>query len=302
VYAIMAAMKAVQDTVGRAWEWLTGPYGPDPRVAGWPLLDPVSPWAISLLYLVGIAAGTRLMRRREAFTLRTFSLVHNALLLGLSLFMATECVLAAGAHFGWWGPNARPGARYLCVDPATAERVMTPTARRLARVLYIHYLSKAYEFVDTFIMVFKKKHKQISFLHVYHHATTFAPVWYHVVKYHAGGEAWVCCALNSAIHVLMYSYYLLSALYPASTKQQGFGGLVQAYLRRVKPLMTYSQMGQFLILMAQGAYLLTTDYVPKIQPFYLLVQCAIFFGLFANFALQEYGGSRRKKRADEKSQ
>jgi hypothetical protein len=39
---------------------------------------------------------------------------------------------------------------------------------------------------------------------VYHHATTFAPVWWAVVRYGPGGEAYFCCALNSAIHVLMY--------------------------------------------------------------------------------------------------
>lgn len=33
---------------------------------------------------------------------------------------------------------------------------------------------------------------------------SFFPVWWQVVKYHAGGEAWFCCALNSFIHVLMY--------------------------------------------------------------------------------------------------
>jgi GNS1/SUR4 family len=28
-------------------------------------------------------------------------------------------------------------------------------------------------------------------------------VWYSVIRFGPGGEAWFCCALNSAIHVLM---------------------------------------------------------------------------------------------------
>ena len=35
---------------------------------------------------------------------------------------------------------------------------------------------QAYEFVDTLIMILKKNTRQISFLHVYHHASTFFPV------------------------------------------------------------------------------------------------------------------------------
>jgi hypothetical protein len=64
--------------------------------------------------------------------------------------------------------------------------------------------TQAYEFVDTVIMVLKKNNRQISFLHVYHHATTFFPVWWANVKFGPGGEAYFCCAFNSFIHVLMY--------------------------------------------------------------------------------------------------
>lgn len=32
---------------------------------------------------------------------------------------------------------------------------------------------QVYEFTDTFIMVLKRNDRQISFLHVYHHASTF---------------------------------------------------------------------------------------------------------------------------------
>ena len=39
------------------------------------------------------------------------------------------------------------------------------------------YDVQAYEFTDTLIMVLKKNERQISFLHIYHHATTFFPCW-----------------------------------------------------------------------------------------------------------------------------
>lgn len=76
----------------------------------------------------------------------------------------------------------------------------TPACGRLAKALYVHYLSKVclrhcltlllgsfsqqagsmmafavqvFEFTDTFIMVLKRNDRQISFLYLYHHASTF---------------------------------------------------------------------------------------------------------------------------------
>lgn len=37
-------------------------------------------------------------------------------------------------------------------------------------------------------MILKKNFHQITFLHVYHHATTFFPTWYFNFKYGPGGE------------------------------------------------------------------------------------------------------------------
>ena len=63
---------------------------------------------------------------------------------------------------------------------------------------------------------------QISFLHVYHHASTFFPCWWSAVNFAPGGDVWFICALNSAVHVLMYGYYLAASAgvkVPAVIKQ-----------------------------------------------------------------------------------
>ena len=46
---------------------------------------------------------------------------------------------------------------------------------------------QAYEFMDTLIMILRKKNAQLSFLHVYHHASTFAPCWWAAVNFAPGG-------------------------------------------------------------------------------------------------------------------
>lgn len=62
---------------------------------------------------------------------------------------------------------------------------------------------QVYEFTDTAIMVLKKNNRQITLLHVYHHASTFFPCWWSAVNFAPGGDVWFLCALNSSVHVAM---------------------------------------------------------------------------------------------------
>ena len=40
-------------------------------------------------------------------------------------------------------------------------------------ILYVFYLSKVLDFMDTIFIILEKRDKQLSFLHVYHHASIF---------------------------------------------------------------------------------------------------------------------------------
>ncbi|GMH41441.1 hypothetical protein BSKO_09351 [Bryopsis sp. KO-2023] len=274
--------------IGDVWDWLVGPYYSehgtrytsfaDKRVENWPLLDIRMAIAVSLAYLLGIPLLMRFMKHREPMKIKRFAALHNAILFSLSLYMCVETVRQAYNNFGW-------GQKFsLWCNPFEAgPDPFTKSGYALARVLWIHYLSKAYEFVDTFIMILKKNTRQISFLHVYHHATTFFPVWWSVIAYGAGGETWFCCALNSFIHVMMYGYYFFAT----------FG----IKLAVMKPFVTYSQMIQFLLFIAQGVYLLGTDcFRPRLVVVLLVFQCAIFFLLFANFAYKAYWKPKPKSK------
>lgn len=43
----------------------------------------------------------------------------------------------------------------------------------IAFILYVFYLSKILDFLDTFFIIAEKRWKQLSFLHVYHHTSIF---------------------------------------------------------------------------------------------------------------------------------
>ena len=79
--------------------------------------------------------------------------------------------------------------------------------------MMVYWLSKIYELLDTLFMVLRHKGRQISFLHVFHHSSiTLLADWSYFLNPVPAVVPVV--ALNSAVHVVMYGYYLLTALYP----------------------------------------------------------------------------------------
>lgn len=64
--------------------------------------------------------------------------------------------------------------------------------------IYIFYISKLYEFLDTAIMLLKGNLQQVSILHVYHHAT-ISFIWWMITHTAPGGDAYFSAALNSFV-------------------------------------------------------------------------------------------------------
>ena len=110
------------------------------------------------------------------------------------------------------------------------------------------------ELVETVFFVLRKKQNQVSHLHVYHHVSTILLLWafykYNASKYSSWLTVWLITVinifqslqftarmelfiliLNSIIHVIMYSYYLLTAF-----------KVLDKYLKKFKPIMTSMQL------------------------------------------------------------
>jgi len=93
---------------------------------------------------------------------------------------------------------------------------------------FIFYISKYWEFVDTWILVFKGKNP--SLLQVYHHTGIAFCMWVGTLSQ----SSWLVAVvlLNSIIHTLMYTYFLIKTLSPTTQIKQA------KYL-------TSAQIGQF---------------------------------------------------------
>lgn len=63
-----------------------------------------------------------------------------------------------------------------------------PHLLQVAKVLWWYYFSKLVEFLDTIFFVLRKKTNQITFLHVYHHASMFN-IWWCVLNWIPCGQS-----------------------------------------------------------------------------------------------------------------
>lgn len=66
------------------------------------------------------------------------------------------------------------------------------------------------DFLDTFFIIARGSWSQLSFLHVYHHASIFLTWWLVTVAAYDGDTYYPIIA-NSLIHAIMYFYYLCTS-------------------------------------------------------------------------------------------
>jgi elongation of very long chain fatty acids protein 4 len=197
----------------------------DPRVENWPLMS--SPWptlSISLAYIIFAVFVPKILKGRK---IPVFYLVipYNFVLVIVNLYMVVE-LLYTTWHYNW---------KCCEVDYSNNE-----FALRTAKVLWLYYISKIVEMLDTVFFICKGNYHQLSFLHIYHHSTIFI-LWWLGVKFVPGGNAVPGAIINSSVHVIMYSYYFFAA----------FGPLFKKYLWW-KRYITGIQLTQFAIALTQS--------------------------------------------------
>ena len=104
----------------------------------------------------------------------------------------------------------------------------------------------------------------------------------------AGGQSTFFGFLNTFVHIIMYSYYLLTALGPQ----------IQPYLWWKKYLTTL-QMIQFVLVMIHAFQLLFIDCnYPKAFVWWIGMHAIIFYFLFRNFYIKAYKKKNFKNAVD----
>jgi hypothetical protein len=175
--------------------------------------------SVPLVALVRDAMG---MRRYEP-CVRVFALMHNLALASFSAVVAYNTL--------------PPLVSSIATDGLTAA--MCAPFEPYWQVVF--YISKFYEFVDTWLVVLA--HRQPSFLQTFHHVGV-------VVVMHAGLLAQatpmaIGTAFNSTVHAIMYTYYALTTI-----------GIKSRYAR----YLTQLQLAQFVVASAAATVTYATDW------------------------------------------
>lgn len=259
-------INSTQTMVGQLYDYYVWTLSlADDRTRGWLMVDSPMPTLLyTLLYLVIVSIGPRLMRDKKPMKLTWMLIPYNLSMAILNLYIAIELLIA----------SSRLRYSYVCQP---IRQINHKEELRIANAVWWYYFSKLLEFCDTFFFILRKKDKQLTFLHVYHHSTMFS-LWWIGIKWVPSGSTFLPAMVNSFIHVLMYSYYGLSALGPGIAKYLWW-----------KKYLTMLQLIQFTTALILGINGIRSgcDF-PLWMQYALVIYMLSFIVLFGNFYAKAY--------------
>jgi len=230
---------------------------------------------IGFYLLFALVIGPKVMANRKPFDLRRPILIYNIVMVVINLYFFFASIIAY--EFG----TALLNFKY----PTHDMQEMSPEDHRRLTFVYWYLMSKIIDLMDTVFFVLRKKWSQVSALHIYHHSSVPFCVWLAVNYAPTAGVNGIFPIFNSAVHVLMYTYYALSA----------FGPSVQKYLWW-KRYITMVQLAQFVIFFA---YALTYLIKQKGWPYFLIAtsvaQPPLYLFMFTSFYLNTYCNTKSDK-------
>ncbi|XP_014478535.1 PREDICTED: elongation of very long chain fatty acids protein AAEL008004 [Dinoponera quadriceps] len=242
----------------------------DPKVDTWPLMGSPGPLlCIMGTYLIFVLkAGPKMMEKRPAFQMNTILILYNGFQVLFSIWLTTlalEVDLEDALTFQ---------GCYIQNKSYQRNKVLH---EKLSLGAWWYFVAKIVELLDTVFFVLRKKQNQVTFLHVYHHTITAVFSWCYL-KILPGQQGVVVGALNSIVHIFMYSYYLIAAL----------GSKYRKYLWW-KKYMTWIQLLQFGMMMTYLMLTLAMDcQMPKALTYFFITNIVIFIYLFSDFYRKTY--------------
>ncbi|XP_037942403.1 elongation of very long chain fatty acids protein 7 [Teleopsis dalmanni] len=176
----------------------------DPRVQHFLLVgSPFPPLAIIAVYLLFVLHyGPKWMENRKPYELKNVMRIYNAIQVVANIIIFIIGIRCSALHKEY---------SLLC-QPIDNDNTK-PWMLKLLNASYCYYLTKYLDLFDTIFFVLRKKNRQITFLHVYHHAGMVFGCHIHMT-FMAGSLSTMLGMVNLVIHTVMYSYYLATSLQP----------------------------------------------------------------------------------------
>jgi len=241
---------------------------------GWFLSEFETAFTIALGYFLFVVIGSSIMKAGVApidpYPIKFF---YNVSQIMLCAYMTIEAGLLA----------YRNGYSFFPCNSFDS------TNGPVANLLWMFYVSKAWDFWDTIFIVLGKKWRQLSFLHVYHHLSIFMFYWLNShVNY--DGDIYLTIMLNGFIHTVMYTYYFICM----HTRDPKTGKSLPIWW---KSSLTGLQLVQFVTMMSQGSTILYKQCsgVPlRVSALYVVYILSLFV-LFLQFFIASYIKPSKKK-------
>jgi len=243
--------------------------GADPRVAQFPIMKggPWSVFGVIACYLLFVKKiGPAVMKERQPFDLRGLIFCYNIVMMFVNLYFFISASIYTNMGIKTWG----------CINVNPMDTGSTMQWKLL--LIWLFFLSKFIDLLETVFFILRKKHSQVSFLHVFHHSIVPIDVWVGL-KYSPSESACFFPLINSFVHSVMYFYYGLSTLGPR----------VRPYLWWKKYL-TQLQIVQLVLVAIHCVHLvlLPNCNIPKAVFAIYLPQVMFLVYLFVSFFVSSY--------------
>ncbi|XP_043508603.1 elongation of very long chain fatty acids protein-like [Frieseomelitta varia] len=245
-----------------------------PLTKEWFLISGPGPLAMIIASYVYFClfAGPRYMKDKKPYELRTTLIVYNFIQVLFSIYLFYEGLMSGWLH----------DYDYRCQPVDYSEN---PQTLRMAKAVHFYFMCKLIEMLDTVFFVLRKKDRQISALHVYHHAIMPFCAWVGI-RFVPNGHGTFLGVINAFIHIIMYAYYMLTSIGPHMNKYLWW-----------KKYITILQLVQFVLVFVHTAQLFFNGCnFPKSLAFLLLVNALLFIYMFGSFYVENYIKQDRNKR------
>lgn len=178
--------------------------GGDPRVRQFPLMAG-GPWimlGILAFYLYFVKKlGPQMMKGRPPFDLKMIIFLYNITMMSVNWYFFVVSATYTRLGIRTWGCTM--------VNPSHWDEDM----KWKLNMVWLFFITKFIDLLETIFFVLRKKDNQISFLHVFHHSIVPLDVWVGF-KYSPSESASFFPLINSFVHAVMYLYYALTTLGP----------------------------------------------------------------------------------------
>lgn len=241
----------------------------DPLVDTWPLMGSPAPVIIILgIYLAFVLKiGPSMMANRPAFTLTNTMIWYNAIQVVFSIALSTMA-LRTGFY------------KFIFMSTCSSQEAVHQDKglqSKLLNAAWWYFFAKIIELLDTVFFVLRKKQNQVSFLHVYHHTITAFFSWCYL-KLLPGEQGILLGFLNSSVHIIMYTYYMIAAMGPQYRKYLWW-----------KKYVTTIQLVQFGLMFSYLMLVLAIDCtMSKALTYFFMTNVVIFIYLFSDFYRKSY--------------